>query len=110
MYSVKMQYAQLKFGWSSIQLGNFLSLMGATRIVALVVAIPLFIKLIRKPHEEPFRQPAPDNDAETSSLLREERRNNVNASGFSKVEDDEWEDHKKHARIVHDYSKLHSLD
>jgi len=116
-----MQYAQLKFGWTSVQLGNFISLMGATRIVALCVAIPLLIKIIRKPHKEPERDPHPTtssssygsmNDEDDLSSTeqsraeqrREERRNNANASGFSKVEDDEWDAHKQQHRLIHDYS------
>lgn len=115
-----MQYAQLKFGWTSIQLGNFISLMGATRIVALCVAIPLLIKIIRKPHKEPERDPHPtatttsssygsvqDEDEDSSSReehRREERSNNANASGFSKIEDDEWDAHKQQHRLIHDYS------
>lgn len=119
IYSVKMQYAQLKFGWTSVQLGNFLSLVGATRIVALCVAIPLLIKLIRKPHKEPERDPHPsdegryNDDEETqeaesssSSGTARDNANGVNASGFSKHEDEQWDAHKKQHRLIHDYSKL----
>ncbi|KAK9893854.1 hypothetical protein P389DRAFT_174749 [Cystobasidium minutum MCA 4210] len=113
-YSVKMQYAQLKFGWTSVQLGNFISLVGATRIVALCVAIPLLIKLIRKPHKEPERDPHPsavnadgandEEEAGSSSSSRTARDpRNVNASGFSKIEDEEWDAHKKQHRLIHDY-------
>lgn len=116
-YSVKMQYAQLKFGWTSVQLGNFISLIGATRIVALCVAIPLLIKLIRKPHKEPERDPHPsavnadgandEEEAGSSSSSRTARDpRNVNASGFSKIEDEEWDAHKKQHRLIHDYSEL----
>lgn len=114
-----MQYAQLKFGWTSVQLGNFLSLIGATRIVALCVAIPLLIKLIRKPHKEPERDPHPSDEgrynddeevqeAESSSSSRTARdnANGNNASGFSKHEDEQWDAHKKQHRLIHDYSKL----
>lgn len=127
-----MQYAQLKFGWTSIQLGNFISLMGATRIVALCVAIPLLIKIIRKPHKEPERDPhpgVPPSTSSSSSLINNDheenvdgasssasptaigkpqrtgRGNDVNASGFSKIEDDEWDAHKQQHRLIHDYSK-----
>ena len=113
-----MQYAQLKFGWTSVQLGNIISLLGATRIVALCVAIPLLIKLIRKPHKEPERDPNPSasDDAETddeeearsppssSSSRTAQAPTNGNASGFSKIEDDEWDAHKKQHRLIHDYS------
>lgn len=121
-----MQYAQLKFGWTSIQLGNFISLMGSTRIVALCVAIPLLIKIIRKPHKEPERDPHPtatisppsgygtrgDENGESSSSTanlenRQDRTTNANAnaSTFSKVEDDEWDAHTKQHRLIHDYSE-----
>lgn len=118
IYSVKMQYAQLKFGWTSIQLGNFISLVGATRIVALCVAIPLLIKLIRKPHQEPERDPHPSaafNDAEDDNGDSEAGQasengggnagaSGINPSGFSKIEDEEWDAHKKQHRLIHDYS------
>lgn len=82
-----------------MQLGNFISLVGATRIVALCVAIPLLIKLIRKPHKEPERDPHPSEewgytDAEevgeeagssSSSRTAQDNGNGVNASGFSKA-------------------------
>lgn len=129
-----MQYAQLKFGWTSVQLGNFVSLMGATRIVALCVAIPLLIKIIRKPHKEPEREPYPgtssssgivqdsndnsernEGDVEASSSstpvktgTSQRRGNDINASGFSKIEDDEWDAHKQQHRLIHDYSELRS--
>lgn len=122
-YSVKMQYAQLKFGWTSVQLGNFVSLTGATRIVALCVAIPLLIKIIRKPHKEPQRDPHPgtssahssmqshpeDGNGSRHSTTREARHGKTgnalpNSSGFSKIEDDEWDAHKQQHRLIHDYS------
>lgn len=121
-YSVKMQYAQLKFGWTSVQLGNFVSLTGATRIVALCVAIPLLIKIIRKPHKEPQRDPHPGTSSARSSTqshpedgngnrhsttpeARHSKTGNAlpNSSGFSKIEDDEWDAHKQQHRLIHDY-------
>lgn len=96
-----MQYAQMKFGWTAVELGNLLSLMGVTRIVALVAIIPLVSKLVRKPHNEPTRD-APDSPTDTEATLTASAQ--PNASAFSKAEDEEWDKHKAHARLIHDYS------
>lgn len=45
---IQLQYAQLKFGWTAVELGNFLSFVGISRIVALLVVIPLLTKLWKK--------------------------------------------------------------
>jgi MFS family permease len=48
LYPVKLQYAQLEFGWSAVELGNLLSFIGVGRIIALLVAIPLISNILRK--------------------------------------------------------------
>jgi len=48
LYPVKLQYAQLEFGWSAVQLGNLLSFIGLGRIIALLVAIPLISSILRR--------------------------------------------------------------
>lgn len=98
-----MQYSQLKFGWTAVELGNLLSLMGVTRIVALLAIIPLVSKLVRNPHKEPTR------DGPASAAATEAAPSTTGASGFSKAEDEEWDKHKAHARLIHDYSKHRSI-
>ncbi|KAG8743685.1 hypothetical protein FRC10_011558 [Ceratobasidium sp. 414] len=43
-YSFKYQYALKAFAWSSTQMGNWLSLLGFTRALHLVVVLPLILK------------------------------------------------------------------
>ncbi|KAG8679649.1 hypothetical protein FRC09_018825, partial [Ceratobasidium sp. 395] len=43
-YSFKYQYALKAFAWSSTQMGNWLSLLGFTRALHLVVILPLILK------------------------------------------------------------------
>lgn len=97
IYPLKMQYAQLKFGWTAVELGNLLSLMGVTRIVALLVLIPLLCKLVRKPHQEPIR----DTDAVSASA--DQSMVDPPSSTFSQQENDEWDRHKVQHRLIHDY-------
>ena len=116
IYPLKMQYAQLKFGWSSVQLGNLLSLvsgictkcclslnlcaqLGVTRITALLVIIPLIIRLVRKPHQEPLREPSTSAQPSTNDL------DDANVSAISKTEDEQWQAHAAQHRIMHDYSE-----
>ena len=93
------QYAQLKFGWTAVELGNLLSLMGVTRIVALLVLIPLLCKLVRKPHQEPVR----DSDATPASA--DQSSVDPPSSTISKQENEEWDRHKVQHRLIHDYSQ-----
>ncbi|QRW14710.1 major facilitator superfamily transporter [Ceratobasidium sp. AG-Ba] len=47
-YSFKYQYAIKAFAWSSTQMGNWLSLLGFTRALHLVVILPLILKGIHR--------------------------------------------------------------
>ncbi|CAE7082933.1 unnamed protein product [Rhizoctonia solani] len=58
-YSFKYQYAIKAFGWSSTQMGNWLSLLGFTRAFHLTILLPLVLKAIhwlreRKPPVKPL--------------------------------------------------------
>jgi len=102
--NVKMQYAQLKFGWNAVQLGNLMSLIGLTRIAALMVVIPLIVRVVRKPHQEPEREsPAVDPSSAEASASAFTITSNPGTSAFSKAEDDEWDKHKAEHRLIHDY-------
>ena len=94
-----MQYAQLKFGWTAVELGNLLSLMGVARITALLAIIPLLSKLVRRPHLEPIRDGP--STAEAAAAVP----GTPGASTFSKAEDEQWAKHKADHRLIHDYSK-----
>ena len=73
--------------------------MGVTRIVALLVLIPLLCKLVRKPHQEPIR----DTDAAPASA--DQSAVDLPSSTFSQQENDEWDRHKVQHRLIHDYSQ-----
>lgn len=74
--------------------------MGLVRIVALLVIIPLVVKLVRQPHDEPIRELPPLSSPSGSDLV-----NNPGASAISKAEDEEWDRHKTAHRLIHDYSE-----
>lgn len=86
--------------------------IGLTRITALMVVIPLIVRIVRKPHQEPERD-APDAGAASSapqaSFLSSPGASAMpstpGASGFSKAEDEEWDRHKAAHRLIHDYSE-----
>ncbi|KAJ1309900.1 hypothetical protein OPQ81_006661 [Rhizoctonia solani] len=70
-YSFKYQYAIKAFGWSSTQMGNWLSLLGFTRAFHLTVLLPLILKGIHWFRERmPPTKPLSDTDkAQSVDLL-----------------------------------------
>ncbi|KZT35058.1 MFS general substrate transporter [Sistotremastrum suecicum HHB10207 ss-3] len=46
-FQIKFQYAQAQFGWTSEQLGYWLSAVGAARAFHLMISLPLFIKYFK---------------------------------------------------------------
>ncbi|KLO13488.1 MFS general substrate transporter [Schizopora paradoxa] len=48
-YQYKFQYAAMTFGWTSEELGYWLSLVGATRAFYLTAILPVIIKLFNRP-------------------------------------------------------------
>ncbi|KAH7340749.1 major facilitator superfamily domain-containing protein [Rhizoctonia solani] len=70
-YSFKYQYAIKAFGWSSTQMGNWLSLLGFTRAFHLTILLPLMLKGIhwlrgRKPSN---KQLSDSDKAQSVDLL-----------------------------------------
>ncbi|CAE6430874.1 unnamed protein product [Rhizoctonia solani] len=62
-YSFKYQYAIKAFGWSSTQMGNWLSLLGFTRAFHLTVLLPLILKGIHWLRERNLpNKPLSDSD------------------------------------------------
>ncbi|CAE6432154.1 unnamed protein product [Rhizoctonia solani] len=70
-YSFKYQYAIKAFGWSSTQMGNWLSLLGFTRAFHLTVLLPLILKGIHWLRERKLpTKPLSDTDkAQSVDLL-----------------------------------------
>ncbi|CAE6424230.1 unnamed protein product [Rhizoctonia solani] len=70
-FSFKYQYAIKAFGWSSTQMGNWLSLLGFTRALHLTVLLPLILKGIHWVRERnPPTKPLSDSDkAQSVDLL-----------------------------------------
>ncbi|THG94666.1 hypothetical protein EW026_g6843 [Hermanssonia centrifuga] len=56
-YSYKFQYISSKYGWSSEQLGYWLSVVGGTRAVFLTIMLPLIIKFIKSKPRAPIQLP-----------------------------------------------------
>ncbi|EJD02383.1 MFS general substrate transporter [Fomitiporia mediterranea MF3/22] len=50
-YQYKFQYAAATFGWSSEELGYWLSLVGASRAFYLTIILPLIIKFFNRPKQ-----------------------------------------------------------
>ncbi|KAF8758667.1 MFS general substrate transporter [Rhizoctonia solani] len=70
-FSFKYQYAIKAFGWSSTQMGNWLSLLGFTRALHLTVLLPLILKAIHWVRERrPPTKPISESDkAQSVDLL-----------------------------------------
>ncbi|GAA5930082.1 uncharacterized protein JCM15063_004710 [Sporobolomyces koalae] len=70
--SVKLQYANYTFDWSAKEDGLFLSYIGVLRVVALVVFLPLFVRILRKPAPDPIR-PRPSEGDELKQWEKEKK-------------------------------------
>ncbi|GAA5901855.1 hypothetical protein JCM6882_008691 [Rhodosporidiobolus microsporus] len=57
----KLQYANLSFSWTSLEDGYFLSFLGLSRVLTMVVILPLFIRRVLGRREAPLPTwPKPD--------------------------------------------------
>ncbi|GAA5901584.1 uncharacterized protein JCM6883_000266 [Sporobolomyces salmoneus] len=79
--SVKLQYANYTFDWSAKEDGLFLSYIGVLRVVALLVFLPLFVRILRRPAPDPIRPKPSETD---------------------QVELKKWEKEKKWLKVVTD--------
>ncbi|KAG9079647.1 hypothetical protein FS749_008338, partial [Ceratobasidium sp. UAMH 11750] len=68
-YSFKYQYALKAFAWSSTQMGNWLSLLGFTRGLHLVVILPLILKGLHwyRQRNAPAKESAPASDPDSKA-------------------------------------------
>ncbi|KAM0751846.1 MFS general substrate transporter [Meredithblackwellia eburnea MCA 4105] len=85
---VKLQYTQYKFGWGPQENGYYLTFSGITRMLVLIVILPLLIKLVRKPAPTPS-SPRPDTPPE-------------HTNGRPTLAQAEWDREAKYLRVVHD--------
>ncbi|KAH6895043.1 major facilitator superfamily domain-containing protein [Coprinopsis sp. MPI-PUGE-AT-0042] len=65
-YSYSFQYAAATFGWDSVKLGYYVSIVGASRALFLTVLLPVAIKLFKP---EPLVIDMPSTPSETEPLL-----------------------------------------
>jgi len=73
----KFQFAASAFGWTSEQIGYWLSLLGATRALVMAVILPVAIKILKhKPVQRRSRVQA--TPTETSALLEDTGENHSN--------------------------------
>ena len=70
------------------------------RIIALLVVIPLLVKIVRRPHSEPVREGPPASSPSNSELAAQSAQ-----SALIKKGDEDWNRHKAEHRIIHDYSR-----
>lgn len=52
-----MQYSKLVFGWGAEELGAYISLMSASRLLVLVLVLPLVIRLLKRTPAPPTARP-----------------------------------------------------
>ncbi|GAA5875020.1 hypothetical protein JCM16303_004979 [Sporobolomyces ruberrimus] len=72
--SVKLQYANYTFDWSAKEDGLFLSYIGVLRVVALLVFLPLFIRILRRPAPDPIRpKPSESDELELKKWEKEKK-------------------------------------
>lgn len=110
---LRPEYAQFKFRWSAIENGFYLSFIGLSRMLVLVVLLPLFIRYWRTPPPEPqWAKPLVVNveseGGERVAPLPE---------GMTEAEEEEheqrldlaekWEREAKYLRVVHDSRTYH---
>lgn len=114
VYGPKMQYTMIKFDWGPVENGYYLTIMGASRVVALLVVLPIFIRLVKPPtpatavpirsaveEEEVAQAAAHENGSSTrngkskTSAIVEEAQRRQEAE----------ERHAKHVRLLHDSRK-----
>ncbi|KAG9049363.1 hypothetical protein FS837_010577 [Tulasnella sp. UAMH 9824] len=50
LYPLKLLYAEHRFGWTSVEMGSYLTIIGALRAAHLLVIIPAAIKLFKPVH------------------------------------------------------------
>ncbi|KIO34617.1 hypothetical protein M407DRAFT_16586 [Tulasnella calospora MUT 4182] len=50
LYPLKLLYAEHRFGWTSVEMGSYLTIIGALRAAHLLVIIPTAIKLFKPVH------------------------------------------------------------
>lgn len=87
-------YASFKYDWGPQENGYYLTLVGASRVLVLIVIIPFAIKLFRKP------TPVPSSPQPEEPLVElEEGSDERNAYEKSLKE---WEEEAKYLRVVHD--------
>ncbi|KAH6918262.1 major facilitator superfamily domain-containing protein [Coprinopsis sp. MPI-PUGE-AT-0042] len=65
-YTYSFQYAAATFGWDSVKLGYYVSIVGASRALFLTVLLPVAIKLFKP---EPLVIDMPSTPSETEPLL-----------------------------------------
>ncbi|KAK4051582.1 hypothetical protein OIV83_002722 [Microbotryomycetes sp. JL201] len=88
MIAFKLLYASNVFDWGYEQNGKYLSFLGVCRVIVLIVLLPTFIKLLRKPPPKPSR-PRPEHDtAGDPNELSDEQK--------------AWDKEETWLRVVHD--------
>ncbi|KAG8905192.1 hypothetical protein FRB99_000557 [Tulasnella sp. 403] len=66
-YPLKLLYAEHRFGWSAVELGNYLTLIGTVRALHLLIIMPVIIKAFKPVHV--YREaPSGNPDATTSNI------------------------------------------
>lgn len=88
IYGVKMQYAIYKFDFGPVENGYYLTMVGTARVVALLIVIPLVIRLFKPKLAVPASPPANEEEAADD--------------GSTSEEDEENERRAKHIRLLHD--------
>ncbi|KAG8864856.1 hypothetical protein FRB96_003442 [Tulasnella sp. 330] len=81
-YPMKLLYAEHVFGWSAVELGNYLTFVGTLRAVYLLVTLPLLIKWLKPKHDDPSPTTTTAT-SETTPLLPTDPSTAVSASGSS---------------------------
>ncbi|KAG8993154.1 hypothetical protein FRB90_000775, partial [Tulasnella sp. 427] len=65
LYPLKLLYAEHRFGWTSVEMGSYLTIVGGLRAAHLLVIIPAAIKLFKPVHAP--TEPTASNDISTSA-------------------------------------------
>lgn len=110
IYGPKLQYTMLKFDWGPVENGLYLTLLGASRVIALLIVLPLIFRLFKP------RAPAGAANVSLRSAVEEEDENlaaggegrRVERGKTSAIADEAQrrreaeERHAKHVRLLHD--------
>ncbi|KAH8925148.1 MFS general substrate transporter [Atractiella rhizophila] len=102
IYSIKSIYTMSKFDWGPEEIGFMLSFLGSTRVISLLIVLPLVIRIFRKPPPMPLATPTTTPGQSEITLNGEGDEESRGDSAVLVENTPDWEVHAKKLKILHD--------